>query len=95
MLKFKKSKESRDDKGSYVKVLGTGCSKCNVLAENAEHALNQLGMEPYVEHITDLKTIASYGVMVTPSLVIGENVVSSGEILSTEQIVDKITNLRK
>ena len=69
-----------------VKVLGSGCAKCQSLERAAVEALKELGMNPAVEHVTDFAVIAAYGVMRTPALVVGEKVVSSGRVLSKEEV---------
>jgi small redox-active disulfide protein 2 len=69
-----------------IKVLGSGCSKCKKLEENVRKALAELGSDATVEKVSDLQTIMSYGVMMTPALVIDEKVVSSGKILSAGDI---------
>ena len=69
-----------DVKGAYVKVLGSGCKKCNELEENTVAALKLLGRNTAVEHVTDFAKVAEYGVMATPALVLGDKVVSSGRV---------------
>lgn len=69
-----------------IKILGTGCPKCKKLEANALLAIEQAGIEATVEKVTDLNAIMNYGVMMTPALVIGEKVVSSGKVLSPEEI---------
>ena len=49
-----------------IQILGTGCPKCKKLAENAEAAAQQLGMDYRIEKITDLAEIMKFGVMMTP-----------------------------
>ena len=73
--------------GAAVKVLGSGCAKCNQLEGNTKAALLQLGMDTTIDHVTDFTKIASYGVMSTPALVIDGKVVSYGKVLKTEEIV--------
>lgn len=73
--------------GMYVKVLGAGCSKCGRLEANAKEALKEKGMPVEVEHVSDFKEIAKYGVMLTPALVVGGKVYSPGKILSKDEIV--------
>ena len=46
-----------------VKVLGSGCAKCNALEQAAREALAELGMETAIDHVTDFAQIAAYGVM--------------------------------
>lgn len=72
--------------GSRVKILGSGCAKCNELEMNTKEAMMKLGMQPDIEHITDFVQIASYGVMTTPALVVDGKVVSLGKVLSVEEI---------
>ena len=69
-----------------IKILGTGCPKCKKLEANALLAIEQAGIEATVEKVTDLNAIMNFGVMMTPALVIGEKVVSSGKVLSPEEI---------
>lgn len=68
-----------------IKVLGSGCAKCNAL-ENAVHAaLTELGMDTEIDHVTDFTQIAAYGVMSTPALVVDGKVVSYGKGLKKEE----------
>ncbi len=68
-----------------VKVLGSGCTKCNQLEANVVAALGELGLSQEVEHVTDFGQIAAYGVMTTPALVVGSKVVSTGKVLKTQE----------
>ena len=71
-----------------VKILGTGCAKCNVLEDAAKEALRKLGSDEEVEHVTDYARIAAYGVMTTPALVVDGKVVSLGKALKTDEVVE-------
>lgn len=73
---------------AYVKVLGSGCAKCNKLEAAVIEALKLLDMDTTIEHVTDFAQIASYGVMSTPALVVDGKVVSYGKVLKAEEIVD-------
>ncbi len=79
--------ENAKTEGSLVKVLGSGCTKCKQLEENTKVALEQLGMDTSIEHVTDFAQIASYGVMTTPALVVKGKVVSYGKVLKTDEVV--------
>lgn len=70
-----------------VKVLGSGCSKCNALEAAAKEALAELGMDTAIDHVTDFVEIASYGVMTTPALVVDEKVVSTGKVLKKGEVI--------
>lgn len=69
-----------------IKILGSGCKKCIALGENAKTAAVAAGREVDLFKITDIAEIAAYGVMSTPGLVIDEKVVSTGKVLSVEEI---------
>lgn len=77
-----------------IKVLGSGCPKCNALEISVKEALNELGMEGRIDHVTDFARIASYGVMSTPALVADGKVVSSGRVLSIEEAKKLILSVR-
>jgi small redox-active disulfide protein 2 len=80
--------------GASVKVLGSGCHKCNQLEAATKEALKQLGMDTTVDHVTDFAEIAAYGVMTTPALVIDRKVVSYGRVLRTEEVLKILQKVR-
>ncbi len=63
-----------------VKILGSGCANCRRLAALTEQALSELGLDAEVVEVTDYAQIAAYGVMSTPALVVGEQVVTAGRV---------------
>lgn len=69
-----------------IKILGTGCKKCVTLSENAQQAVNNLGLDAQISKITDVVEIASLGVMSTPALAIDDKVVSMGKVLTPAEI---------
>jgi len=87
-------KEKGNIAGQSVKILGTGCARCNQLEESTVEALKQLGMESTVEHVDDLGQIAAYGVMMLPAIVIDGKVASYGKVLKTDEIVRLIKKVR-
>mgnify|MGYP003623389677 CR=1 FL=1 len=80
--------------GALVKVLGSGCKKCNQLEENTVAALKQLGMDTGIEHVTDFAQIDAWGVMTTPALVVDGKVVLYGKVAKTEEIVTLLQKAR-
>lgn len=70
-----------------IEILGTGCAKCKALEEAAKQAVAQSGRFAQVEKVDDLQKIMAYGVMSTPGLVIDGRVVSSGKLLSVNEII--------
>lgn len=69
-----------------IEILGTGCPNCIALEKNVKEALKQLGLNIPVEKVTDINEIMKYQVMSTPGLVINGKVVSTGKLLSTEEV---------
>ena len=69
-----------------IQVLGSGCAKCKKLAEIAEEAAKEVGIEYEIEKVTDIQEIMSFGVMTTPALVIDGNVKVSGRVPSRKTI---------
>jgi small redox-active disulfide protein 2 len=69
-----------------IQVLGTGCPKCTKLAENAEAAARELGLECDVEKVTDIEAIMAFNVMMTPALAVDGDVKAVGKVPSVEEI---------
>ena len=59
-----------------IKILGSGCKKCETLEKNTVEAADELKLNLSIEHVRDFGEIVKYGVMSTPALVINEKVVS-------------------
>ncbi len=86
--------EKAKAEGASVKVLGSGCAKCNQLEAATKAALEQLGMDATIDHVTDFAKIAAYGVMTTPALVVDGKVVSYGKVLKTDEVVKILQKVR-
>lgn len=69
-----------------IKILGSGCKKCEKLYNLTNQILDELNIEANVSKVTEFKDIASYGVMKTPALVINEEVKFTGGVPSKKQI---------
>ena len=69
-----------------IQILGTGCPKCQKLAQHAEAAAKELGVTYELEKITDLQRIMAFGVMTTPALVVDGVVKVVGKVLTSEEI---------
>lgn len=69
-----------------IQILGTGCPKCKKLAETAEAAAKELQLDFELEKVTDINQIMSFGVMVTPALVIDGSVKVVGNVPNHEDM---------
>jgi small redox-active disulfide protein 2 len=74
-----------------IKVLGTGCAKCKKLYAEAEKAVASSGVAAELTKVEKIDEIMKYGVMMTPALVIDEEVKSSGRIPPAAEIATWIT----
>ena len=86
--------EKRANGSLSVKVLGSGCAKCNDLEAATKEALVELGLTAEIEHVKDFSEIAKYGVMSTPALVVNEKVISMGKVLKQAEVVALMKNLK-
>jgi len=69
-----------------VKVLGTGCKKCNMLIDKVTQIAKENGIDIELEKVSELSEIMSYGVMLTPALVVDGEIKSVGTVPSDELI---------
>ncbi|MCF6462368.1 thioredoxin family protein [Clostridium sp. Cult1] len=73
-----------------IKILGTGCSKCEKLEKNLETALKELNIGADIEKVDNLAVIVSYGVMSTPGLVIDGEVKSIGKVPKVKELKEML-----
>ena len=89
-----KPTQTAGNEGPSVKILGSGCAKCNALEASARAALEQMGMDTAIDHVTDFAKIAAYGVMSTPALVVDGKVVSYGKVLKADEVARILAKVR-
>ena len=73
-----------------IKILGTGCTKCQTLEKETVSALAEMGVVADVLKVTKMDEIMQYDVMMTPALVINEKVKAAGKVLKPEEIKEFI-----
>ncbi len=71
-----------------VKILGSGCPNCRRLEAETRLALDALDPPvPYeLVKVTDILTIADYGVLSIPALLMNDKLLSAGRVPGREQI---------
>ena len=74
-----------------LKVLGPGCPKCEELMKQTQAAVDELGLQCDLEKVTDIMTITSYGVMITPALVVDGQVKVSGKVPSVDDLKEMLS----
>jgi small redox-active disulfide protein 2 len=70
----------------HLQILGTGCPKCQKLADATKLAADQIGLEYELQKVTALSDIMKFGVMVTPALAVDGVVKVVGRVPSVEEI---------
>ncbi len=74
-----------------IKVLGTGCPKCNSLEKLTRKAVVESGINAEIEKVEDIMKIMEYGIMKTPALVINGEVKISGRLPSEKELKEFLT----
>jgi small redox-active disulfide protein 2 len=69
-----------------LQILGSGCPKCKKLAEQTDAAAQALGIEYELEKVTDINDILSFGVMMTPALVVDGDVKIMGKVPNVDEL---------
>ena len=69
-----------------IKVLGTGCAKCQLLEKVVRQAVDEMGLDASVEKVTEFADIMSYGIMSTPGLVIDGEVRLAGRLPKLDEV---------
>lgn len=73
-----------------IKVLGTGCPKCNKLENMVNEVIKDLNADATVTKVKDINDIAKAGVMLTPALMINGDIKLTGKLPSKENLTKMI-----
>jgi len=76
-----------------LQILGTGCAKCNALTEATKKAADDLGLEYEIAKVTEIKDIMSFGVMMTPALVVDGTVKIAGKVPGHSELKSLLTSI--
>ncbi len=75
-----------------IKVLGTGCAKCNELERLTKEVVKELGVDASFEEVRQMDRIMEYPILMTPGLVLDGEVVCSGRVPSKAEVTRFIMN---
>ena len=79
-----------------IKILGSGCPYCQKLEENAEKAVQELGLKDVeVEHIYDIDKIIEMGIAFTPAIAFDDEIKAQGRIPEVEEIKEWLREIKK
>lgn len=70
-----------------IKILGSGCKKCQTLEAKVRDLVSVNNIEASVEKVIDIQEMVRYGIMMTPGLIINEKVKSFGIIPKDDQLL--------
>ena len=74
-----------------LEIFGSGCTKCKLLAEHAEKAAKDLGVDYTIEKVTDMNAIIEAGVLRTPALAVDGTIVFEGAVPSADKIRSRLS----
>jgi small redox-active disulfide protein 2 len=75
-----------------VKILGTGCAKCQQLEKTTKEVVKELGIDAAIEEVKDINKITEYPILTTPGLVINEELVCAGRVPTKAELTHLIAN---
>jgi small redox-active disulfide protein 2 len=78
-------------KRMIIKILGTGCARCQQLEKTARAVLRELSIDATIEEVKDIKKIMEYPILTAPGLVIDEKLVCSGRVPTKAEVTTFIT----
>lgn len=74
-----------------IKILGTGCARCQQLEKTAREIVKELGIDATIEEVKDIKKIMEYPILTAPGLVVNEKLVCSGRVPTKAEVTTFIT----
>ena len=72
--------------GLDIKVLGMGCNQCHALVQMVMEVLTEINLPAGVDHVTDIREIARYGIMGSPALLINGKAVAVGSVPPRDRV---------
>uniref|UniRef100_A0A7V4N479 Thioredoxin family protein n=1 Tax=Thermodesulfobacterium geofontis TaxID=1295609 RepID=A0A7V4N479_9BACT len=76
-------------------VAGPGCPRCITTESNVKKACEELGLEAEITHLYDVKEFPKLGIILTPAVVINEQVVVSGKVPTVEELKEILSKFAK
>ena len=70
-----------------IKVLGTGCPKCQSMTAVVKNVVSENNIDATIEKVEDIMEIMKFNVMTTPALVVDDVITIKGRIPSKEEVL--------
>jgi small redox-active disulfide protein 2 len=71
-----------------IKVLGTGCPKCQSMTNVVKEVVSENNIDATVEKVEDIMEIMQYNVLSTPVLVVDEEIKIKGRVPSKDEVIE-------
>ena len=71
-----------------IHVLGPGCASCEGLMNDVQALVNEMEIDCELEKVTDVAQITTFGVMLTPALVVDGEVKVAGRRPTVDELRD-------
>ena len=68
-----------------IKVIGNCCHACHTTYQAVKNAATDIDPNIEVQHVSDIMQILQLGIINTPTVIINDKIVTSGEHLTIEQ----------
>jgi small redox-active disulfide protein 2 len=75
-----------------VEILGSGCPRCFETERRARQAVRQAGLEAEIVKVTDVRALASRGVLATPAVALDGAIKLSGTLPTVQELVTLLIN---
>ena len=76
-----------------IKVLGTGCPNCQKLEDLCNEVVSENQIDAEIEKVTDINRFGEFGVFLTPSLVVNNNVLVQGKLPTKSTLTNWLQKL--
>ncbi len=71
-----------------IKILGTGCAKCQSMTGVVKDVISENSIDATIEKVEDIEEIMKFNVMTTPALVIDGVITIKGRVPSKNEVLD-------
>lgn len=73
-----------------IRILGANCNKCDKLEKRISKIVDEYNINAIITKVSEYSELAKYDIYVIPAVLINDNIVSKGIILSEFQIITEI-----
>lgn len=78
-----------------IQVVGTGCPTCERLEKLCAEVIEELNLQAEIEKVTDINDFGTYGIFITPGLVINGKPVLQGKLPTKHTLAHWLTDYSK